>query len=193
MQQILYVLTVSRLGGGKRSFQCYGPTVVKATPNRDEAQAECDRLNEAEGGGYTVDEVEVPAESFPRCRARYRASKGKMLRVARAAFFASCRDLFDAHPGLQSFGWRQYHQTSFCANPLCHSGSTFFVDGHDPDINGFDGRTRASERSPEAELQRPVSQLLEAFEDELANLFGDDVAVTVLRDGTVEVEDYYEE
>jgi hypothetical protein len=121
-------------------------------------------------------------------------------KVARAVFTRACQALFEAHPNLQSFAWRQFLEFS-CDPDYSHA----FIGRYHPDINGTNGcdiagkrnwdeQTGMGEPTPEAVLQHAVAGLLNIFvEDDLISLFGLDVWVTVHRDGNIQTEEYVDE
>jgi hypothetical protein len=179
-----------------------GESLVRVLPRRDCAQAECDSLNAEGDSRYEVSEVEV--ESYASALVRAEAAIAKVAEATLAAFLAGCRELFEAHPGLQSFGWQQYTDYNF------EEGlSSFHVVSYWPDINGIDGLEvhlgwvsdpqsgkwdGSREPSSEGKLQDPVKKFLDSFhEDDMEAMFGDYVRVTVHRDGTIDTEHYYED
>jgi hypothetical protein len=187
-----------------RQLPVEGP-LVKVHCDQAAARSECEQLNSEESGPrYEVTEVEVApdaVQSYAAARAAVEAAECRTAEATFAAFLAGCRALFEAHPDLQSFGWRQYTSWSRCG---------MFADDHvdcdAPDINGVEGQlvdgwfwwdsesghwTGQGEPSPQAKLQRAVAVFLLTFhEDDLMDLFEVDAFITVRRDGSIETEDY---
>lgn len=93
--------------------------------------------------------------------------------------------MFDDHPELQSFSWRQHWHDDE------EDFGGFDVHG-EADINGIDGWDLEGRRGPEPEckLQPHVAEFLYGFDaEDMEAMFGNSVRVTVYRDGTVAVED----
>jgi hypothetical protein len=151
---------------------------------RGAALAECDRLNAGRrrqglGDNYQVAEARV--ESFAAALKQAEAARASALAATRVAFFAGARELFEAHPGLRSFGLQRY---TFYSGTDEVTVFGFRVDK--PDVSGVGG-------GEEGEFLADFAEFLRAFgEADLSALFGED-AVTVLRDGTVEVEEYVDD
>jgi hypothetical protein len=184
-----------QLGGNLR-------TLAGAFLSRENAQAECDRLNSETSdewdGHYEVAEVEV--ESYVAAREQAKVAKERALEATRAAFVAGCHELFETYPDLQSFGWKQYVRY-FSKEGI----SDFSVHSDEPAINGIGGyevddglsydavtgkTVQVREPSVESELQDSVAAFLKTFhDDDMHALFGEDVIVTVRREGTIETED----
>jgi hypothetical protein len=181
-----------------------GERVVKALPKRGSAQAECGRLNaqpppHEPQGRYEVTEVEV--EPYASARDQFLAAKARAREATRAVFLAGCHDLFDAHPKLRSFGWKQYTPFYKITGMGWNPGKLSASRG-DPDINGLQGSwcpwdddldDWEEEGAPSlgAQLGRQVARFLNTFsEDDLLVLFGDCVWITVHRSGRVETEPY---
>lgn len=121
--------------------------------------------------------------------------------LCKGAFDEGAAALFEANPGLTSFGWRQY-------TPYFNDGDECRFSAHvdEPDVNGVGGyevdsgedwdRTalkmvRNRQPSLEYTLQGPVADFLGRFAaDDPKAIFGDHVKVTVTRrpDGTVETD-----
>jgi hypothetical protein len=165
---------------------------VRVTVHRDGA-IQCLRLED--------DSAEVRRKKFPLVRVEDYASaracaETRMesgLQAARATFLAGCRPLFEAHPGLESFGWKQYISDDPAFGPIPYSYG--LGAGCLPDINGIDGHELDSGPArEEVELQRSVQEFVATFNyfDGMAML-GDGVRVTVHRDGTIDTDDYYED
>ncbi len=105
-------------------------------------------------------------------------------KAGKAAFGEESKELFDAHPKMKHFGWRQY-------TPYFNDGEpcTFRACTDDPDINDTEWWTEGdnAEGMTEAEFkaaQKDVTTFLSAFDDDLLeHLFGDHVKVEVTRKG----------
>lgn len=131
------------------------------------------------------------------------------LEKSKAMFSKIAAKIFDAHPKLESFGWRQY-------TPYFNDGDECVFSAHtdEPDINGINGYDCNFEHelitnygaekvngqypkmtnklyNPELhKAQQDVMTFLYEVEDNvLRQMFGDHKHITVSRDGT-EVEDY---
>ncbi len=125
--------------------------------------------------------------------------KAAHLEKSKAMFTEVSKELFDKHPLLESFGWRQY-------TPYFNDGEecTFSAHVDDPNMNGLDDdelyeviREKDYDGKPHEKFN-PV--LLTAYTDvqeflsnvdeaALRDMFGDHMEITVSRDGT-EVEEY---
>ena len=112
-------------------------------------------------------------------------------RAMHAAFSEACAGLFKAHPELTSFAWQQY-------TPYFNDGDAceFSARVEEPDINevsGYDidegwtdreGNKRGGEHAALVPLQEAVAELLQEFDQEdLKEMFGDHMTVTVTPDG----------
>jgi hypothetical protein len=131
------------------------------------------------------------------------------LEKSKAMFTNIASKIFDAHPKLESFGWRQY-------TPYFNDGDecTFSAHTDEPDINGINGydvnfedelitvygAEKVNGQYPKknneffnpdlAAAHKDVHSFLNEIEDSVfRQMFGDHVRVTVKRAGT-EVEDY---
>lgn len=144
---------------------------------------------------YEVVEVEVADEDvvgYEGARKKVEEAKKAAQEASRVAFKAGSAELFEAHPDLESFGWRQY-------TPYFNDGDecVFGVRSDFPDLNGMD-ENGGDEEDYEAyyklekKFGKSVSEFLSQFsDDDMKFLFGDHVRVTVFRDGKIEVEDYH--
>jgi len=162
-----------------------GERLVKVFPNRRIAEAECERLiEESEKDcyyGVTVDEVK-PLAWAPD---RFLALSARVRKVTREMFFGGCRQLFDANPRLQSFGWCQYMPVIDVVGEGWTRSGWYTFDWYIP-----------GEEPLEEELQNQVKRFLfffQAYTHGLSRLFGDSVQVSVYRDGTIETEFYHPE
>jgi hypothetical protein len=199
-------VTVFIINEGQQKPAASVEAPVRAYRHRDNAQAECDRLNAQGESRYRVAEVQVAeeeVESYDALRARVAAAKERARELTHEAFLAGCRALFEAHEGLESFSWEQY-TPYYCDGEPCE----FSVWYDCPVINGLpedevdDGTDYDAEHNawalvrepyPEAKFQCAVKEFLQTFpDDDLMALFGDHASITVLRDGTIEVEDWTE-
>lgn len=130
------------------------------------ARGKCDQLNagrqpESEGP-YEVTELEV--ESFAAALGRVEAAKQKVDEAILVALAVGCRRLFDDHPDLHSISWSQYFHLSEDGNAV----EDYHVVHSD-------------------EISDEVTELLGTFSDnDLFDLFGSEVTVTVHRDGSLE-------
>jgi hypothetical protein len=108
------------------------------------------------------------------------AFREKVLLAARGAFLDGCRMLFEAHRGLDSFGWR-HGWDSWLDDGFVES--EFWSTVAYPTVNNRDPH-RAT--GAEAVLQQAVATFLQAFDgNDLLLLFGEEFEGTVYRDGTV--------
>lgn len=126
----------------------------------------------------------------------------KVREAAKAAFKAGAMELFEQHPDLKSFGWKQ-------ATPYFNDGDECVFSAYTdaPDINGengedlddgkeYDPKTGKYEQVREPtvayKLRDPVSDFLSQFDnDTMKGMFGDHASVTVFRKGEIEIEEYY--
>ncbi len=115
--------------------------------------------------------------------------KKEYMKAGKAAFGDESKTLFDKHPKLKEYGWRQY-------TPYFNDGEpcTFRACTDDPDINGVDwwaenedaGMTKAEFEA----AANDVAVFLSAFDDDvMEHLFGDHVRVKVTKKGA-KVEEY---
>lgn len=153
---------------------------------------------------FRVAEIEVAdadVESYASARESLRFATERAKTAAQKEFGEQAAKLFDAHSGLESFGWNQY-------TPYFNDGDEprFGVRDEESDINGKDGGgldsgrrygpvpgyQRLPDQQPSAEylLQEHVAKFLSGFDkDHMKAMFGDHVTVTVTRPGTVDVSD----
>jgi hypothetical protein len=166
---------------------------VKVFHNQATAQAECGRLNREESGmRYQVSEVEFVLSgflSYAASCAEAEAADNRAFEASIAAFLTGAQILFEAHPDLDSFGWKQYTPWS-----VCDTCSNNLVICDAPDINEIDGFEIVvrsdDEPSWEAEVQHEVAVFLKHFrEDHLLRCFGLNRSITCYRDGTFETEE----
>lgn len=124
---------------------------------------------------------------------------------AQEFFNQGCQELFRNNPDLESFSWRQY-------TPYFNDGDpcVFSAQNDDPYVNNINewGDTEDGEEGPEVynwngrdreytdygvkwlAMAGPVKEFLATFEDDdLLNLFGDHVTITVTKDG-IQKEEY---
>ena len=148
-------------------------------------------------------------EELKAMKEEFAELKKTHLEKSKVMFTNICTKLFEKHPKLESFGWRQY-------TPYFNDGEecTFSAHTDEPDINGVDGYDSNFEsktitdynnkstdgKYPQIEnpdynpdlaaAQKTVVAFLNEVEDSvLRDLFGDHVRVTVTPTGT-EVDEY---
>lgn len=150
-------------------------------------------------------------EELKAMKEEFAELKKAHLEKSKAMFTNICSKLFEKHPKLESFGWRQY-------TPYFNDGEecTFSAHTDEPDINDINGydvnfgdemiNDYSVERDPvtkqcpriknpdyDTELNsahKDVKEFLDNIDDSvLRDLFGDHVQVKVTKSGT-EVEDY---
>jgi hypothetical protein len=150
-------------------------------------------------------------EELKAMKEEFAELKKAHLEKSKVMFTNITTKLFDKHPKLVSFGWRQY-------TPYFNDGEecTFSAHTDEPDINGINGydvnfgdemlNDYSKERDPvtkqypkiknpsyDLELHaahKDVEEFLDNIDDSvLRDLFGDHVEVTVKKDGT-EVEEH---
>src|SRR5262249_40688687 len=135
---------------------------------RDAAQAECDRLNAKKAGRYAVTEMLVAGSAeadYSSALAAAQAYRGSALEAIETAFFSGCSMLFNTLPELQSFCWSQF---------LIDDAPVLTLQA----VEGGD------------HLQCPVKRLIADFiPNDLGDIFGVGVAVTISRDRSVLVEE----
>ena len=129
-------------------------------------------------------------------RAEIAAIQEKAKTQAKELFETVSKQLFEKHPEMESFGWKQY-------TPYFNDGDECRFSAHtdEPDINGIRGyeiheaRTYSTGSYPakHEELVKAkdiVTEFLGNFYDsDLKDMFGDHVKITVSKDG-IEVDDY---
>lgn len=150
-------------------------------------------------------------EELKAMKEEFAELKKTHLEKSKVMFTNICTKLFEKHPKLESFGWRQY-------TPYFNDGEecTFSAHVDEPDINGIDGyranfqlefvtdyggkqdpatkqypKKLNENYSPEvAAAQKDVVEFLQNIDESvLRDLFDDHVRVTVTRAGT-DVEEY---
>lgn len=150
-------------------------------------------------------------EELKAMKEEFAELKKTHLEKSKVMFTNICTKLFEKHPKLESFGWRQY-------TPYFNDGEecTFSAHVDEPDINGIYGYDADFEKEFVADYEKapdPVTKQygkkknenydLEVFaaqkdvikflqnidESVLRDLFDDHVRVTVTREGT-DVEEY---
>jgi hypothetical protein len=123
--------------------------------------------------------------------------------TAKEVFAELASPLFEAHPQLENFSWRQYTPYFNDGEPCEFSANK---DAESIDINGEDGYevsktsrwdgSKCVDLAPEelhplhAAQEQAAAILAEFDDDTLHDMFGDHAEVTVKRDGTVDVEEY---
>lgn len=138
--------------------------------------------------------------------------------TAKGAFGERAQVLFDAHPEIESFSWAQYTPYYNDGDECVFSART---DRDSVDVNGESLEDRdedPNDPSPDyddyktPEQQKEWSRIYNAWrdrrggshavveeflsqfdDDELKDMFGDHIEVSVYRDGTVETTDYEHE
>jgi hypothetical protein len=182
-------------------------TPVKAYKVRENANAECRRMNEErakenrtrdypmelEGDGpitrfYNVVPVEVANESVSYASAReaVQAARETAKEVMQDEIKRQAAELFEKFPDLESFAWTQY-------TDYFNDGDTCRFHVHSDmyylDINGERGEGAAYD-DPRAEA---IGELLDSMDaDDMEAAFGDHVKVTIRRSGETEIEEYTE-
>lgn len=149
-------------------------------------------------------------EELKTMNAELEALKKAHLEKSKTVFTDVTKKLFDAHPTLKSFGWKQY-------TPYFNDGDecVFSAQKYEPDINGINGydvnfehefvtdyrskdpitgaypQIKNEDYNHELGLAvKDVKEFLDNVDDSvLRDLFGDHVKIKVTREGT-EVEDY---
>ena len=110
--------------------------------------------------------------------------------------------IFDKYAFVQRIGWTQY-TPGFCDGDPCtfHSTHEYATVNGDPgseeswtDEYEPEGDTEGFEAGPSETLQQEVNEVVEAFmaafdSDDMYSMFGDNVSVTVTREG-IDVADY---
>lgn len=105
--------------------------------------------------------------------------------------------VFEAHPTLEEFYWRQYtdyfndgEQCNFHA----HTDNVYIlVDGEEYETYDMDSTAKDIKEKNIPKMLKQISDVLELLEnDELESVFGDHVEVHIKRNGTIELEEYTE-
>lgn len=122
-------------------------------------------------------------EELKQMNAELEELKKIHLEKSKSMFTKISKMLFDKHPKLESFGWRQY-------TPYFNDGDecTFSAHTDEPDINDINGNPQYN---PDLDLARQdVVSLLNGVDDSvLRQMFGDHVHIKVTSEST-EVEEY---
>lgn len=143
-------------------------------------------------------------EKFQAAKERMRMAKAEAQQIAQEAFKETAQEVFAAHPKLESFAWNQY-TPYFNDGDACVFGVNIDypkINGEDEDEN--DALTKekwvgGADRYAPNENYDPalgtalvaVKELLKGFDaDDLKELFGDHMTVTISRDGTVSTDEY---
>lgn len=117
------------------------------------------------------------------------AAKRESRALLRDALAAKAASLFEKHPKVEGFSWRQY-------TPYFNDGDPcrFGVHADYPDINGLTYDEYGYGKNADADLKaaaKDIAALVRSFDvDDLEAAFGDPSTVFVYRDGRVETEDY---
>ena len=115
----------------------------------------------------------------------------------RDLFQEGTKEIFDKYPELRSFGWNQY-TPSFCDGDPCH-----FHVGEEIIVNGYSGEDRypewdEDENGDSTEIEeKKLNKIIGEIDDLrgevdyslLEGMFGDNVVITVTRDG-ISTDDY---
>lgn len=133
-------------------------------------------------------------EKLAASKAALKEAKANHKACLKAAFGEGAKDLFVAHPELETFSWTQY-TPYWCDGDQC----TFGVNNDYPEINGDEVHDSRWDRTlkksvPIEHKLGPANKAVKAFLDTFSTsdyeaMFGDHVKVTVNKDG-VEVEEY---
>lgn len=123
----------------------------------------------------------------------FNAQKKVVQDQAKSLFLEASKELFDEFPELVSFGWEQYAPYFNDGDP-CH----FSVYADYPTINGYDtGCDRFVDSDEETEptaameslfknVKTPIAKLINTLPyDIMQQVFGDDLRVTITREGKV--------
>ncbi len=118
--------------------------------------------------------------------------KAEFKDLCRSKFTELTKELFETNPDLESFGFKCY-ANYFNDGDIC----SFEVYGDYPDINGVDGYNIDADSDSDNQklenLQLKVREFINAFPTELfEDIYGNDTAVTIYRDGKTEIEEYTE-
>lgn len=144
---------------------------------------------------------------FENMKAQIKEFRQKMKDEGKDFFLGLSKELFENHPKLLKFGWKQftpyYNDGDPCVFSSYHTDPSILVDS---DAKDEDGKLESwcdedewlyneawfpqEDQSDGAKIYRDVEKTLSQFDDDdMENFFGDHVQVVVSRDG-VEVEDY---
>jgi hypothetical protein len=129
-------------------------------------------------------------KAFKSLKKQLKDLKSEYMKAGKAAFGDESKTLFDAHPKMKEFQWKQY-------TPYFNDGEpcTFRACTYDPSVNGTewwsenDEEVKMTKKEWEA-ARKDVQEFLSAFEDDvMEHLFGDHCKVTVTKKGA-KVEEY---
>jgi len=125
----------------------------------------------------------------------FNAQKKVLQDQAKSLFLEASKELFDEFPELVSFGWEQYAPYFNDGDPC-----VFSVHADYPTINGYDTRRdrfvdndEQEETEPTAAMESlfkkvktPIAKLINTLPyDIMQEVFGDDLRVTITREGKV--------
>jgi len=138
-------------------------------------------------------------------RERLRHLRAELKIVGRREFDQLSKRLFEEHPTLQSFSWKQY-TPYFNDGDTCEFSAHTDVDSiqvndvwgddiestepYDPELRNWDAYKEGREEG--LKLHKAVASFLQVFDEEdLETFFGDHVKVTIHRDGEVDTKDHH--
>jgi hypothetical protein len=108
-------------------------------------------------------------------------------------------ELWAKYPNLQSIGWRQYspyfNDGDECVFSAHVDSYSLYVNGKD--LDGYDGDEEDEDAAPlstaeQEEIADAAAEILEAFDNDFfQTTWGNHVKVTLRRDGTSDVDEYY--
>lgn len=149
------------------------------------------------------------AEKYQAAVEKIELARAEAASVAKEAFSEMCAEVFEQHPSLDAFRWKQYTPYFNDGDPctfrccidasdidVCAVGSDEFEEGYEVSSKtDYDEKARKSfpkkELHPLYNAQEAASELLGKInEEQLKELFGDHAEITAYRDGDVEVEEY---
>jgi hypothetical protein len=147
------------------------------------------------------------SQKYEELKARLEDLKKQVQEAAKEFFADGSKTFFEEHPTIESFGWAQYTPYFNDGDP-CYFGvnrdrEAVFVN----DVRGYDVDTGVAwpgYNAPQAQKDAYVKAVDEALvdyqavedflsvfsEDDLEEMFGDHIKVTVYRDGRCETTDY---
>lgn len=131
---------------------------------------------------------------FKNLKEQMEAFKKQMADLGRSALEDGAKEIFEAHPILDHFGWTQYSPHFNDGDPCTFSANepeVWFVGDEEADEDdGYFSTWEKAADDPQVLAFNAVSELLGQFDsDTLETLFGDGYKITVNRDG-VEVDEY---
>lgn len=147
-----------------------------------------------------MEQLQSVLDSFKAAKDAMKKVREEASAIAKQAFKEGSKALFEQHPKLLAFGWRQYTPYFNDSDPCVfgvNEPAVLMEDDEECDIednywlyirNRFYGEKKESEAG---KAQKAVHQFINIFPEEiLKSTFGDHMKIVVHRDGRLEEEEY---